>query len=112
MKKATIKKQTVEKMKSLGVYKPEFDTAVDVYSGLCEQYDILYKRFEDSGFEISVQTSDGGEKKSPIVTTLESLRKDILLYTDRLCLNPKALKSKSGFTENKSALAEALKSVE
>ncbi|MNC81991.1 hypothetical protein D3C75_1353250 [compost metagenome] len=57
-----------------------------------------------------VKTADGGAKKAPIVATLESLRKDILAYSDRLCLNPKALESVTpDKPKEQSALASLMK---
>lgn len=89
--KATIKKQTVANMKKLGVYRPEYEPIVDLYSGLWEQYHRLMKAYDTGkGYEYAVSTSDGGEKKSPLVNTIEAVRRDIVLCSDRLCLNPKA----------------------
>lgn len=107
--KESIKNKTTQKMKKLGVFKPEYDDAIDIYSDLCEQYYKLTKRLNISNLQYSVETSDGGEKKSPLVSTLEALRKDILQYSDRLCLNPQAAKKESKGDKKKiSALAEAL----
>ena len=57
---------------------------------------------------------DGGKKKAPIVAALESLRKDILQYSDRLCLNPRANipAGKNLGKKAASPLAEALASIE
>lgn len=89
--KATIKSQTVNDMKKLGVYRQEYDRLIDIYAGLWEQYHRLMKVYDTGdGYEYAVPTGDGGEKKSPLVGTIEALRRDILAYSDRLCLNPKA----------------------
>jgi phage terminase small subunit len=59
-----------------------------------EQYEKLTKVFKDSGYkDYSSYTGAGGDKKSPLISTLESLRKDIGTYSDKLGLNPKALES-------------------
>lgn len=84
---------TVENMKSLGIYKPEYDGTIQIYAQLCEQYIIITERFEKSRYQLQTKSAQGGMKKSPIVATLENLRKDILSYSDRLCLNPKAFDS-------------------
>lgn len=81
---------TVERMKSLGVYREEFDGTIHIYSQLVEQYYIFTARFEREKFKIQSKSAQGGMKKAPIVATLESLRKDILSYSNALCLNPKA----------------------
>ena len=88
--KETIKKNTVTEMKKIGVYKTAYDPLIDIYCEIREQYEKLTQEFKDGNYNYSIETSQGGEKKSPLVGTLESLRKDILLYSDRLCLNPKA----------------------
>ena len=70
-------------MESLGVYRKEFDPLIEIYASMMVQYKAT-----------EVTTNSKGvvsEKKSPLVQTLETLRKDILSYSDRLCLNPKAL---------------------
>ena len=109
--KATIKKQTVAEMKKLGVYRPEYDRIVDIYAGLWEQYHRLMKENDTGGgYNYAISTSDGGEKKSPLVNTLEAVRRDILAYSDRLCLNPKAERdSKAPAKPKRSKLEEALR---
>ncbi len=107
--KDTIKRSTIADMNKLGVYKPQYNRIIDIYSEIVCQYLILTKEFEEGGYEYEVETMQGGSKKSPIVATIENLRKDILAYSDRLCLNPKALESVTVTTTNKSKLSEALK---
>lgn len=88
--KPTILKNTIRDMKTLNVYKTEYDPIINVYADLMAQYLRASKEFEESGYQYETETAAGGTKKSAIVATLESLRKDILLYSDRLCINPKA----------------------
>ncbi|BFH59442.1 MULTISPECIES: P27 family phage terminase small subunit [Paenibacillus] len=106
--KETIKRRTIEDMKSLGVHKPQYNRVVDLYAELVFQFLTLNKKFEDEGYKYESFTAAGGAKKSPIVATLESLRKDILAYSDRLCLNPKSLENVTVEKKGKSALAAAL----
>jgi len=82
--------QTRDYMKSLGVYKPEFEPIIEVYSQLREQYKILTERFIESDYKFDEYTNTG-TKKAPIVTTLETLRKDILAYAAQLGLTPQGL---------------------
>lgn len=90
IKKAAVKKATVEKMKRLGTYRNEFDDLIDVYAGLMEQYNRLLKKFEDGGCEIDIECGFGESRKTnPIIRVLETLRRDILSYSDKLMLNPK-----------------------
>jgi P27 family predicted phage terminase small subunit len=106
--KATIKKQTITEMNKLGVYKPEYHRIIDIYAELVAQYLKFSKEFEDDGYKYEVETAQGGSKKSPIVATIETLRKDILAYSDRLCLNPKAIETVTIDKTKKSKLAKAL----
>ncbi|MFN0222120.1 P27 family phage terminase small subunit [Paenibacillus sp. KR2-11] len=89
-RKDKIVRKTVTDMKKLGVFKKEYARMIDMFADLVAQYELLSVKFKDSGFEVEVMTDQGGSKKSPVVATLETLRKDILAYSDRLCLNPRA----------------------
>lgn len=102
--KDTIKKNTIEEMTRLGIFKPEYDTIVDIYAELLEQYKRITAEFVKSKYKFEESTADGGKKKAPIVATLETLRKDILAYSDRLCLNPKSLDLGSVTVKKKSKL--------
>ena len=88
--KDTIKRRTIAYMKELNTYKKQYNQLVEVYADLLHQYYILTKEFEDSGYQVMIQTEKSDGKKSPILATLESLRKDIGTYSDRLLLNPKS----------------------
>ena len=106
--KETIKRKTISDMKALGIHKSQYNRIIDIYSELVFQYISLSEDFEKSGYQYEVGTDQGGTKKSPIVATLETLRKDILAYSDRLCLNPKSLESVTVDKGNKSTLASVL----
>ncbi|MEI7027146.1 P27 family phage terminase small subunit [Paenibacillus sp. y28] len=110
--KETIKRRTIEDMKKLGVHKTQYNRIIDMYSELVYQYLVLNKKFEDEGYEYETYTAAGGAKKAPIVATLESLRKDILAYSDRLCLNPKALETVTVEKQQQSTLAAALSAMD
>jgi predicted DNA-binding protein YlxM (UPF0122 family) len=109
--KETIKRATIADMKRLGVHKPEYNRLIDIYAELVEQYQKITQNFVDGDYKFQEMTSDGGYKKAPIVATLETLRKDILAYSDRLCLNPKSIESVTVLTENKSKLRAALRGI-
>lgn len=107
--KETIKRRTIEDMKKLRIHKPQYNRLIDIYAELVHLYCKLTIEFEEGGYQYEVSTDQGGSKKSPIVATLETLRKDILAYSDRLCLNPKALETVTAETSKKSTLASVLK---
>ena len=106
--KETVKRATIMDMKKLGTYKPEYNRLISIYAELVEQYGILTEKFVAGDYKVEVVTMQGGAKKAPIVATLEALRKDILAYSDRLCLNPKSLETVTAETEQKSKLAQVL----
>lgn len=95
-------------MKELGTHKPQYNRLIAIYADLVFQYNLLTEKFEEGGYEAEVSTDQGGSKKSPILASLENLRKDILAYSDRLCLNPKSLESVTIEKKNKSGLAAVL----
>ena len=108
----TIKKNTIADMRKLGIYKAEYLPIIDIYCEMREQYERLTAEYRKSGYKYDEETSEGGSKKAPIVATLESLRRDILQYADRLCLNPKVFLKDVPVKKKKSALAEALSNLE
>lgn len=110
--KESIKKNAKKQMQKIGVYKPEFDDVLDIYSELLEQYRRLTVIYKKSGYAVTAKTNSGDVKKSPVVSELENLRKDILQYSDRLCLNPKVyFKTEVEKEEEESALEKALKAL-
>lgn len=107
--KDTIKRATIKDMKSLGTYKQQYNRLIDIYAGMVHQYLRAVLDFEEGGWQYETETAAGNPKKSGIVSTMETLRKDILQYSDRLCLNPKSLENVSVGDGKKSSLSEILK---
>lgn len=85
----SIKKRTINYMKGLGTYKTQYNQVIEVYADMLYQYNVLSRKFEEEDFEVIIETEKSGGKKSPILASLESLRKDIGAYSDRLMLNAK-----------------------
>lgn len=71
--------KTVEAMTNLGVYRPDYDQIIDIYSKLLEQYEKLKSNVSIEDLKTRTQS----------VITIENLRRDIAKYSDMLCLNPK-----------------------
>ncbi len=109
--KDAIKRATIRDMKALHIYKKQYDRLIEIYSDLVAQYNRLNEEFANSGYQVESETGQGGTKKAPIVTTLETLRKDILAYSDRLCVNPKSLETVTVDKQGKSVIAAALSSL-
>ncbi len=104
----SIKERVIDDMKGLGVYKAEYDNLIEVYCDLLAQYHTAKQQFIASGCVYETETAAGGTKKSAIVGTLENLRKDIVTYSDRLCLNPRAIENITTENKSKSSLADIL----
>ena len=107
-----IESQTKRQMRSLGIYKPEYEKIIHIFAGMVHQYQEFERQFEESNYQITEEyTNKAGatnERKVPLYTAMESLRKDIAVYSDRLCLNPKALEAVTVEQTNKSKLAQVL----
>lgn len=95
-------------MKELGTYKVQYNQSIDVFADLLYQYNLLTREFEKQGFLTSIATEKSGGKKSPILASLEVLRKDIGVWSDRLMLNPKTFKMEESppSPQKKSAFAQ------
>lgn len=106
--KESIKRATIRDMKALRIYKKQYDRLIDIFAELVAQYNRLNEEFADTGYQVESKTDQGGTKKAAIVTTLETLRKDILAYSDRLCLNPKSLETVTAEKTEQSKIAGLL----
>ena len=95
--KTAYKRAVIKNLKDLGIYKDEYEDMIDIYSGMIFQYATFEKAFEESGFKVEEEyTNKAGAtnmRKVPLYTAMESLRKDIATYSDKLGLNPKSLES-------------------
>ncbi|MGA3675644.1 P27 family phage terminase small subunit [Lysinibacillus agricola] len=93
--KKQLKSSIIREMKNLNTYKKEYNNLIDIYAGLLHQYQVFEMQFEESGYRITEEYTNKAnatnQRKVPILTAMESLRKDIVSYSDRLCLNPKSL---------------------
>lgn len=108
VKKESIKTATIKDMKELGIHKPQYNRLIDVYAETMHQYLRAVSEFEENNYQYETETAAGNPKKSGIVSAMETLRKDILQYSDRLCLNPRSLENVTSESNNKSTLATIL----
>nr|DAI73968.1 MAG TPA: terminase small subunit [Caudoviricetes sp.] len=99
-------------MKELGTYRKEFDMIIDIFSGMLFQYQKLDQDYAEMGYPVTdVYVNKAGaenERKVPILTAMEILRKDILSYSNQLMMNPKSL-GEVVEQDNGSVLTEVLK---
>lgn len=102
----------VDQLKNLGTYKEEYEDIIQIYSGMIQQYKIFEVQFARDGFRVEEDyTNKAGatnKRKTPIYGAMESLRKDITAYSDRLGLNPKAMESITAEKASSSRLEKAL----
>lgn len=94
-------KKVKDKMSEIGVYRPEFDDTIKRYVCMFKEYEELQTRYEEDGYQCVVDGAQG-PKKNPLVTTLESLRRDMLAIENALGLTPGGLlKLRENAFENK-----------
>lgn len=90
-----IRKATVKNMKSLGTYRKEFDHLINIYSNMLYQYILYEEEHAANDYKVAdIYVNKAGAenlRKLPLINVMETLRKDILSYSDKLMLNPKAL---------------------
>lgn len=87
---AVTQKTVKERMERLGVYREEFQTTIERYVALQTEYKKLYKQYKADEYQCAVPGANS-EKKSPVVTTLEALRRDLLQMEESLGLTPRGL---------------------
>jgi phage terminase small subunit len=114
--KRAMENQVKREMEKLGTYKKEYDQIIKIYAGMLWQYQVFENQFEKSGYQITEEyTNKAGatnERKVPLYTAMESLRKDIASYSDKLRLNPKSNSPNGGGGKKKSKLTQALSGME
>ena len=81
--------EVVAMMTQLGTYRPEYDGAISIYVDTLIDYRRQLAAYRKSGSVCSIPSSQG-MKKNPLVTTIESDRKDLLAYGEALGLTPRA----------------------
>lgn len=97
----TIKRSITAELKALKVYRPEYDRVIDVYADLIVAYIEQSKKLNDGAYAM----------RTPLLLSVENLRKDILSYSNQLGLTPAGLKKIQGDQKpaKQSSLAIALK---
>lgn len=95
--KDQLKEDVLINMKHLGVYREGFEDIINVYVGMLAQYQAFEKQFEDTSYSVTEPyTNKAGatnDRKTPIYSAMESLRKDLATYSNLLCINPKAFEA-------------------
>lgn len=90
-----IRKATVKNMKSLGTYRKEFDHLINIYANMLYQYILYEEEHAANDYKVAdIYVNKAGAenlRKLPLINVMETCRKDILSYSDKLMLNPKAL---------------------
>lgn len=114
-----IRNETIEKMRSLGVYREEFAVPIQRYADMRIQYDILSETWRESGYKVTENyTNKAGAtniRKAPLYLSMENLRRELIEMENLFGLTPKGLKviKAQGLDQGKkSVLDEALKKIE
>ena len=112
-------KQTVDDMKILGTYKPEFSPVITRYAEMRVQYEMLMENWYSEGCVITERyTNKAGatnNRKTTLYQAIETLRSDITVLERELGLTPSGLKKindKSMAVKKESVLAKALSKLE
>ncbi|PEL13780.1 P27 family phage terminase small subunit [Bacillus sp. AFS017336] len=110
--KKQIENKIIKDMKNMGTYKKEYNQLIEIYAGMLHQYISFEIQFEESNYQVEEEyTNKAGAtnmRKVPLYTAMESLRKDIASYSDRLTLNPKSLNVEPPKQQEQSVLAQFL----
>lgn len=107
--KETIRRQTIRNMKRLGTHDVGFNRLIGIYADTLHQYYFLEREWEKDGYKTFVVSGQNSVKKSPILEQLNTLKKDVITYSDRLMLNPRAY-GEGAPDEGENPLANFLKS--
>ena len=90
-------KETVEKMETLGVYRPEFDKIIQRYAQIRVQSDMLNEQWANGGYIVTEEyTNKSGatnERKTALYTIIENLRSELTELENLLGMTPKGLKT-------------------
>ncbi len=107
--------KTVENMRVVGTYKPEFEASVRRYAELRIQYDILKDKWYEEGCSITEEYTNKfgatNQRKTTLYASLETMRKELTELEDIFGLTPKGLrrmKAKALDAKGESALDKAL----
>lgn len=107
--------KTVENMRKIGTFRPEFEAPVRRYAELSIQYEILNDKWYENGCEITEEyTNKSGatnRRKTALYMTLENLRKELIDMENIFGLTPRGLRQirTKGLEQKKtSALDKAL----
>jgi hypothetical protein len=83
---------TVENLKTLGTYKPEFTALICRYAETRLQFDLIMKQWYDSGCAVAEEyTNKGGAvnyRKTALYQAIETLRRELLDVENVLGLTP------------------------
>ena len=114
-----IRNETIEKMRSLGVYREEFNIPIQRYADMRMQYDILCGTWRETGCKVTEKyTNKAGAtniRKAPLYLSMETLRRELIEMENLFGLTPKgfkAIKAKGLDQGKKSVLGEALERLE
>lgn len=109
MSEKKAKSEITRCMKSLGIYKKEYNRAILILAKMLSDLELVEQKFVDTGEEFVVEhTNKNGStnlEKNPYYQVIENLRKDSIAVMRELGITPQGLKrfnDKLTATEKKS----------
>jgi phage terminase small subunit len=107
--------KTVENMRAVGTYKPEFEASVRRYVEMRIQYDILNEKWYENGCKITEEyvnkSGAKNQRKTALYLSMEAMRRELIEMENLFGLTPKglrAIKAKGLEQKHTSALDQAL----
>lgn len=96
MSEKKAKSEITRCMKSLGVYKKEYNRAISILAKILSDLELAEQKFSDSGGEFVVKhTNKNGStnlEKNPYYQVIENLRRDSIAVMRELGITPQGLK--------------------
>lgn len=88
--------RTVENMREIGTFRPEFEAPVRRYAELAIQYEILNDKWYENGCEITEEYTNKfgatNRRKTALYLALENLRKELMDMENIFGLTPRGLR--------------------
>lgn len=88
--------KTVEHMREIGTFRPEFEAPVRRYAELAIQYEILNDKWYEKGCEITESYTNKfgatNQRKTALYLALENLRKELIDMENIFGLTPRGLR--------------------
>lgn len=103
-----ITRKIKKSMQELNTYSREYDIVIEKLADLLMLYEKLMEQIRAADYSVVSETAAGGKKKSAVFAALNDVLKQIATYSDRLCLNPKAMIGTDGAEKKQESKLDAV----